>query len=274
MAQIIGAQGTLSSWTGTFYSNLRTKLTETAVTIAASRDTVDVTGLGQYGRSVIPGLGQWTAQVEGTANIGSAPALGNTGLVAYTGSTSVLIDSFTLNINAQVHETTAFNGTPPTWKTFRPGVVNWSGTMTARLDDGNAAPLPLTIGGTPVSAVFTYGTTATLTGDIVIASVAPAIRIGSLSLIPITFNGTGVLTAAGANDIFGATAFADPTSSAGIPEWNANGSSAKPIVMTTASGRTLTGADGFWSSISLTASVSDLTRVSVGVQGSGSMTSA
>ena len=185
----------------------------------------------------------------------------------------MLIDSFTINLNAQVHETTAFNASAPTWKTFRPGVVNWSGSMMARLDDGNAAPLPLAVGGSAVSCVFTYGTTATLTGDIVISSVAPAIRVGSLSLIPITFNGTGQLLPGGANSILGSTAFA--TGASGIPEWNDNGSSAKPIVIqttSTPSSKTLTGADGFWSSISLTASVSEVVRVSVGVQGSGSLT--
>ena len=269
--QIIGAQGALTSWTGTFYTALLSKMNAMAATVTAAGDVIDVTALGDYGRVIIPGLGQWTAQLEGFAKIGSVPALGNTGLVAYSGSTNVYIDSYTININAAVHETTAFNGTAPTWKTFRPGVVNWSGTMNARLDDAAASPLPLAVGGSPVSATFTYGTTATLAGNIVITSVAPAIRVGGISLVPITFNGTSTLTPAGANSILGTTAFGG-SAATGIPEWNDNGSSAKPLTITTNSGNTLVGADGFWSSLSINVGVSQAVMVSVGVQGSGSMT--
>ena len=270
--QIIGAQGAVTSWTGTFYTALLSKMNAMAATVTAAGDVIDVTALGDYGRNIIPGLGQWTAQLEGFAKIGSAPALGNTGLVAYTGSTNIYIDSFTININAQVHETTAFNASAPLWKTFRPGVVNWSGTMNARLDDVAAAPLPLAVGGSPVSAVFTYGTNATLTGNIVITSVAPSVRVGGISVVPITFNGTGTLTPnSGGNSILGTTAFGG-TSASGIPEWNSDGASAKPLTITTNSGNTLVGADGFWSSLSITAGVSQAVMLTVGVQGSGSLT--
>lgn len=271
--QVIGAEGTVASWTGTFYSNLVSKTRPMSVTVQASADAIDFTGLGSYGREFRSGLGQWTANIEAytlTQSTNTAPNIGNAGNVTFTNSTNVYIDSFTVNINAPAIETTTFNPTV-LWRTFRPGVATWSGTLNARIDDTNNVPLPFLTTNAAVSATFTYDTNATLAGNIIITNVAPAMSVDGVTVVPITFQGTGALTPAGTASVLGTTAFC--TGATGIPEWNSDGSSAKALTINLAGSNTLTGADSFWTSLALTCGVSQATRLAIGVRGSGQLAS-
>ena len=272
--QTIGVEGNLTSWAGTFYSNLVSKIRSQRVNVTIGNQTIDVTGLGSYGATFIPGLSDWSATIDAftlTQSTNTAPNTGENANVTFTNSTNVYIDSYTLNIESVPVEITNFSASPPVlWRSFRPDMIRWSGTMNARIDSANDILLPFLSNASPVSATFTYDTNATLAGSILITRTDPAIQVGGAAVLPISFVGTGTLTPAGTASVIGTTAFGG-TSDTGIPEWNSSGSSAKAFVVALNSGNTLTGVDSFWQSLSLSVGVGQATKLAIGVRGSGGL---
>jgi hypothetical protein len=262
--QPIGAEGTVSSWTGTFNANLLSKFRPMSAAVAVTADSFETTGLGVAAQTALSGLGSVTATLQGYAF--ATPQIGNSGLVTFTNSTNVYIDGYTINLQAGVIETTAFSASPPVlWKTFRPNISNFSGTMSVRIDDTNDPVLQTAANGAGIAATFTYGSGATIAGNIIITGSSPTITVGGITTANLSFVGNGQLTPAGANSIFGTTAF-------GIPEWS-QGGSLQPLVIALKTGtNTLTIADAFWNSLALTVQVGQRTMLNVGVQGSGAVT--
>lgn len=277
--QTTGAEGTVTSWAGSDNAALLSAVRAMSASVQAVGESIEVTGLGDYGMRSIPGLISWTAALEGyPLTLSSAPQIGNVGNVSFTNAGNVMIESFTLNLSADVHDITAL-GASPTYRTFRPGKIRWSGTLNAKLDHTLTPVLPALVGAAPLAATFTYGTTATAAGDIQITNVAPAISVGNISVVPITFVGTGKIALAGANSIFGAKTYgrfsgeSGASAAADMPANSSVSGTLQPLVINLSRDGTqvLTGADAFWSSLAITCGVGAATKISIGVQGSGSI---
>ena len=270
-----GINGVVNSWSGTFQSNLLSKMVANAAVHNMSAAAAQVTGLNAAVESYIPGVGTWEVTIGGTAFASSR--LGNQGLVAFSAGGYVYhVDSARVKIEAQVHDITAFAATSPIWGRFMPGVSNWSATYRCRVDSANNVPIPhlaptTSDGGASLPTVtFTYGKSndATLAGSCMIDRVSPAIRRGDQVWVDIGVRGTGALTPAGAGSILGSTAF-------GQPEWD-QGSS--PPVSTTqpsisfqaATSRTYVGSC-FWKSIELAWDVRSPVSIVVVAQGTGEL---
>jgi len=259
--QTTGAEGTVTSWGGTFNANLLSRFSPMSASVQVTADSFEVTELGEQAQKFISGLGAATATLSGYAFATSQ--LGNAGNVTFANSTNVFIDGFSLNVSAASLETTALAPTM-LWKTFRPGIMGWSGTLSVRIDDTANPLMPTAANGSGVAATFTYGSGATLAGDIIITGSSPALTVGSITTANLSFVGTGLLTPAGANSIFGTTAF-------GQPPWSLGGTPNPLVIALVTSTNTLTIADSFWNSLALTVQVGQRTMLNVGVQGSGAV---
>lgn len=265
----IGAEGKLVSWgSSNFYSDLFTRVNWSNCRLNITTDSHETTGLDVEAVTRIEGLKQWSMALSGEALLGSAVKTGSTGLVTFASGYALHVQSWELTLEAGVHDITAFDPAGVSWRSFRPDASSWSGSFTALVDSSTAVS---GIGSAPASATFRYEDNTidgTLSGDIIVTPFDVTVVRGSLNQYTFGFQGSGALTPAGTNSLFGTTVF-------GIPLWSAGGSAAGAIVMAALTGsRTFSGADSFWRRISVRCNVGEPIEVSVDVQGTGAMTPA
>ena len=270
---VTGVEGALTSWSGTFYSNLVSKMTAMQASLRVSSPPQNVTPLGAAYDSYIPSIGTWEGTISGRGF--ATPRLGNAGLIAFSGGGggyALHVDSIAVRITAGVVPITGMASTGPTWERFRPTQSTWAATVRCKVDSATALVLPDLASATGTASLstvtMTYGKTsdATLAGTAAIVSVSPTIQVGAASMVELALQGTGTLTPAGAGSILGSTAF-------GVPEWDqASGlpdtTQSPSLLVTMASGKTFTGC-GFWKSIDLSWDVRSPVALSIGVQGTG-----
>ena len=270
---VIGAEGAVTSLGtgGNFYATLLSRMKPNEANISISADQVETTGFNTGANTYTPGIRSWGANINGHAF--ATPILGNQSVVAFSsGGYAVHVDSFTLNITAPAMDYTSLNtavaGTAPTWRSFRPGASNWTATVNAKVDNSTAVVLPGAAGSSGATVTFTYQDDATdeaLAGTAFIERVEVGASVGSFTAVTLSLRGTGALTPAGDGSPFGTTAF-------GVPLWSEGGSAVGAMVFTAYSGRTYTGADSFWKSLQLACNVGESVKLSVGLQGTGTMT--
>lgn len=153
-----------------------------------------------YARTYVGGLKDWSVQVRSRV----APALiGSTGLISNaSGMYNANVRRWSLNIDNNVQDVTAFNATAPTHRTFINGIQSNSGSYEAFVDDSTALVAPSAAVNSAV--VFRYYDAATdhsLTFDALITGVSAGFKIGDASLANYSFMGSGVLTHAGSGTI-------------------------------------------------------------------------
>lgn len=266
----IWAEGTIASgWTGhAFYVNLLAALTVRAATVTITNEDHDVTGLGAAVISRIPGLRSATATLQAFA---ATPYIGNFMNVAYSaGGYAINPTSFEINISTPtVHDITSrtIPAGAPLWRYFRPDVFQASARYTAMADSATALVVPSVSAAALPTVTMTYGSGATLAGSGIIQQLGASITKGNKNLANYVVDWSGAVTAAGG--IFGSYVFGSQVD----PMWNgANTGTLIPLVVTLASGRTITFADSFWTSIRISGSVGAPVMVDIGVRASGVVT--
>lgn len=270
---LIHAEGSVPTWGAAgLYNTLLSRLSPNTATLTGSSDAQDVTPIGGANRIILPGLGQWSASIA--ARWAGTPRLGNVGLVAFSaGGYTLHVESWSLTVETEALDITRFNATNPTWRLFRPSHVQWSGTITARVDDATAlANLHIATDSSTATALptltLTYGedaTANTLAGSVMLNTISVNQSPGALTTVEYGFTGTGALTAAGTNTIF-------PAGAVGTFLWDQLGATTNTLLTLTAgTGRTYSGS-AFLRSLTMTCAVGDPVEVSIEAQGSGVLT--
>lgn len=270
-----GSEGTVVSWgSANFYSVLLSRVAPFSASFQVNGEDIDITQLNSETFSVLSGLTDWSATLEAFGF--ATPRLGNVGTVTYSSGGYVLhAYEWEWNIETeQVHDITELATTPPsgpTWRSFRPDSSKVTGTIRCRADSATALAIPHQVGTALPTLTLVYGDSATdeqVSGTARIQQLGVAVRRGSLTEVDYSFTGSGAWTPAGTGSIFGSSAF-------GVPLWSQGGAAAGALVVDTKSSatrKTITGADSFWRRISLRCAVGEAVSLTVDVQGVGSLT--
>jgi len=205
--------------------------------------------------SSTPDIGSWTGTINMRfPNPGAKTGAG--GLVTFSSGYAVLINQWAMNIAAAAFDTTAFASTPPSWRSFIPGLISASGSYAGGVDSSTALTL-----GASGSATFRMsdesGTDNTLAASIFYTGINPAISVNALNQVSHNYQVSGAITAAGDTPLL-------PSGAIGTPDTT-------EIVVTAASGRTYTGFC-FWTSIAVNVAIGSAIDVVVGIQGTGALT--
>lgn len=269
-----GVQGSVTSWGtgGNFYATLLSRIKPASISADISNPEQNITGLGEGTQSFIAGLGEATAEIQGFAF--ATPRLANQAAFAISSGYALHVDEWTLTLEAPLAECTPIrtSGTSPTlqWREYCPSdAITWSVTANAGIDDATAISLPTLTTGSAATMTLTYGddtTDNTLTGSAFLVGVNPQIARGALNRVSLSYRGTGSLTAAGTNSIFGAFTFSS------VPLWSEGGTAQGQLVFTAAPGRTYTCADTIWERITVTARMGQPIAVTIGVRVTGAVT--
>lgn len=265
----------ISTWGtgGNFYATLLSRLTKIGATLNVTNEAQDATGLDVESLVHIAGLANWNIELEALAF--STPRMGSIGTVAVSGGYVTHVREWEVTFEStQVHDITPLGTAPPstgpTWQTFRPDAVRITGRVVCLADSATAAALTHVVTDSAVSITVGYGQDVaddTVSGNGFVTQLGAVVRRGDLNQYTYSFVGSGPWTPAGTNSIFGATAF-------GIPLWSQGGSAAGAIQMDTlTSSRFFSGADSFWSRLTVRNAVNELVQVSASIQGTGALTS-
>jgi hypothetical protein len=271
--QTIGLEGTITSWAGTNNATLIAAITEHTCQLNIDGGTADRTGYAASLSSMAmgPGLRSWGGTISGRFSGSGTAEVGYLGAVTYAAGNVLHVTDWKLDVKAKELDITTYNAstTAVGWKSFRPGILNWSGSYGTLVDSGVAPTLPSAPGVASTSAVFTITTGKTLTGNILPSQVGLAIPVGDLNKLSYSFVGDGAFTSAGANSLFPAAVVAlpmwDETSGDGVAD------TALVFKSNTGTGGTFTG-NAFWTGISITHKPNAYIDVSVTFRGSGAMT--
>lgn len=264
---------------------LTTALRETQLSFNESSGEFDVSALDgtSVGMEYIPGLGEATLDFTGRWPR-AAPRMGNKGLVSGFAYVEFPI-AWTLEVDFGEEEITAMAATAPTYKSFMPkGRYNWRGTYTCLQTSGTAPALVQTAGATAASITLMLSEEGTndhkFTGSAFVIGNRRTITPDGRQAIEFSFRGTGTLT-----EVLGdggvVTRILTETGAAGAgtavsqSEWDttANGVADVEMVLTLASGRTLT-SKGFRKSVQITCKVDEPIDVSGTVRLTDTITAA
>ncbi len=273
---LTGSEGTVVSWGtgGNYYANLLAAVSGFAFSPRVNGEDIDITEYNTYQYSVLSGLSSWDATLEAYGF--ATPRLGNVGTLTWSsGGYSAHVYEWEWTIESeQTHDITELANSPssgPVWRSFRPDSTKVSGRFRARADSATALVVPHQPGTALPTLTLVYGDSATddsLSGAARIQQVSAAVRRGSLTEVEFSFTGSGAWTPAGTNSIFGSTAFTGPL-------WSEGGSAVGALVVDTKSSatrKTLTGADSFWTRQTLRCAVGEAVSLTVDIQGSGALT--
>lgn len=256
MAVLHGISGSVASWGGTFVANLLTKVGFMSFDLKMDAPAGDVTAFTSTIKSKIASVKAWSGTMRGHFN----PALaGTTGGVTFASGYTSGARSWAFNVKNNPGDTTPFSPSGG-WRTFVPGMNESSGEYETQVDDtalinANASYL----GGASASATFSVDGTITFAQSIIVTGQNPIVDISDVDRNRVSWEGTGSITSAGANNPTGVGASSITTPVAGSLVLNANGS------------RTYTGS-AFWSGIRITTPFDGPVTIEVDFQGSGALT--
>ena len=262
MTASVGHQASLTSWASS--ELLVANLTATSISITDSAAIGDATGLGQSGASFATLLRSATGSFSARWKGGGTPKTGAAGALAFDptyygvsdGDPPIGFTDFSLNLSWGALEISS--STDATFDTtFRAGILSWSGSINLRLDDTEPLTQSQISGNAVIEATFNLDATHTFVGNIWITGTSKTASINTTSAQSFSFQGTGALTAAGANNLFAAGAIPIVTP--------------RVLVATYATGRTVS-ASAFPSSVSITVPRNEMINVDVGVQYTGALT--
>lgn len=273
-----GANATINSWGSTnFYSNLKTNITPASMAFNVQNNGVNVTGIGEFPISEIPGLISADATIGGFA--GASPYLGVYASSSASGGTTApyMVDIQSLNLTLRClgvdDITTGSSGSPATYMSFMPvGGFQATATWTALVDQNTPLLLPDIRTNTLNNIVFTYGNGQTLTfatGNI--RTLGVRIARNSKQIVTYQANSVGAVTPAGINSLLGTTAF---DSSNPFPLWSGPAGSTQGALTAYmhSTPRSIAFADSFVTAISISATPGAPVGVECQVQASGAIT--
>lgn len=265
MAVVSGYAGLVTSWgspnsdyiDGSHNAPASFNLTETA---DQGDSTAFVASL--LGMSSFPMMRAW----EGTIECVRPTAVGGYGASIALSATNAYITNafeYDLNLSCGVIPSTAFGtaATTARWKQFIAGLWDFAATWRAYID-GTTAPVAAG-NATLVTATFTISSGVTIASLGYCSQLAIANDAKGQPVATMGFKGslgaTGIVVAGGTNPGGATTPMPIPTASS--------------LVLTTATGRTLTG-DAFPKSLSVRCPVDGQITTSIGFQGTGALTEA
>lgn len=215
MTSTIGLTGLLSSDDGDntkdLYRILNTSADPRRGTITMVAEIADASAFESSNPIAITnsaGIGSATGSFEALFPRDGA-AWGDEGLVTFASGYTENISGYTLNLACQAYDDTGFASTPPSFRSFVPGEISWSGSYTANIDNATAHSLP----GTSGAATFRLNDDTvdnSLAGTIIVNSVDWNVQRGAKNTATVGFVGSGNITSAGTNPLFTAGALATP----------------------------------------------------------------
>jgi hypothetical protein len=221
----------------------------------ADLDTTPFTGPTVYG-SALPGLREWSGSIAGFLGTSGTPASDGIGGLVATAEYDLLVRSWEITLTADALDVTNWTDLSARWKGYAPGIVRWSGTYEAIIDNATHIGIPAAAAG---AATFTLSSGNSWAGNIFTTQIGAAVRVGDVNVARFAFRGTGDVTFTGSNAGVRAGALATPE--------------AESLVLTAYSGRTYTG-NAFWTSIRTTCNIGDAIKTSVDFRGTGALTPA
>lgn len=276
--QTIGVTGAVTSWGASgadVHQLINAGISPASISAEISSDGLDWTGLGVSSAAMRAGLASWTATIVGRYPK-TAPKVGNSGGVTFAGGYATWVRSWELTIEAGVHDITSQTGSAVLWRSFRPGLLSWSGSYECDIDSTTPLSPPTLASGVAGAATFKISeegaTDNTLAGDIIVTGLSQSVSAGEKNTASYSFSGSGVLTNTYASGMGLLSASASPYA-IGTPTWDVNGDGVPDVVLTWQSdtGRTYAG-PAFWRSLRVSCPVDGLIEVTVGVQGAGALT--
>lgn len=272
MAQTIGIEGLVSSddadTSKDLYHLLNTGIAPYSFAAQIATEAAPITPFAStppVAGSSISGLRTWTASFNGRFPR-TSPAMGHQGLATYgtmtVGSGYVLgISAWTLALACESFDATEGATTPPTWRSFVPGLISGSGTMTVRVDDTTALEV-----GTEGALTLRMNVETTVnnsfSGNIIVTNVAPSVAVGSKNTAQISFVFTGPISVAGDNPILpaGASGVAAELTKPDITD-----------VVLRASGSIDYDGSAFWTSLNVNCAIGSPIDVTGTMQGTGTL---
>jgi hypothetical protein len=261
MAGTVALAGKVTSWGGTFNTNLIGLMQPAAFTLEMSNAELDTTPFLTQApaqsvvETAVPGLRAWEGTIEGY----SGDTTGRAG-IAGTVATAVYdynVRSWDISLTATDQDTTSWPNTT-SWMTYAPGLMRWSGNYEAIIDDTNAVTVPETSAGT---GTFTLSSGNYWEGQIFSTRVSAVVRVGDVNIVRYAFRGSGHLTVVGSDAGMTANSGALATPEAGS------------LVLQAHTSRTYTGS-AFWRSIAMNCAVGGVIQTTIGFRGTGALTPA
>lgn len=278
---LIGSNATVNTWgSANFYSALLALITPASARVSISNNGQDITAIGASAMSEIAGLVSATCTIGGFAGIGGGavvPGLGNSCSVSFSGGTVApyAINLQTLDISLRtvaVHDiTTGSSGSPATFMSFRPDIIQASARFTALVDSSTGLKLPdISSSAALNQAVFTYLPSSTITfakANVRTLDVQ-AVR-GNKQLVTYGMNSVGSVTSAGG--VFGTNTFGDDNVD---PLWSQGGSAvgAMDLYLISGGAKKVAFADSFWTGIDIRAAPNSPVGIEIRVQPTGTIT--
>jgi hypothetical protein len=257
----VGLTGAVTSWgsNGTFADNIAKDLNLPAE-FTLDMDGVDLDVTPFVGPTIVethtPGLRSWGGTITGF--LGSSSGQDALGGAVATAEYDLNVRSWNMTLTARELDVTSWTNLSTRWMAYAPGLVSWSGSYEAIIDNATALSIPSSSTGT---GTFTISSGNYWEGSIFSTRVGAVVRVGDVNIARYDFRGTGHLTVVGSN--------------AGMPA--NSGSVATPIaetmVLTAYTGRTYTGS-AFWRSIQATCNIGQAIQTVIGFRGSGALTPA
>jgi len=278
---LLGRNATVNSWGSTnLYSTILAAITPASARYTLRNNGQNITGIGSFAMSQIAGLCSADVTIGGYA--GSAPYLGVYGSVAAGGSPSgastpyvTSPQSLTITLETTgVHDiTTGSTGSPATYMSFMPDGFQARASWTALVDSSTALSGPdLRTTTTYNQLAFTYanGGTVTFPACNIQTTDVQLVR-GNKQLVTYQAESNGGISASGG--IFGTQA-SWGTSTNPFPLSSLGGSAAGALVLYLISGgaKSISFADSFIRSMSITATPSAPVAVTMAVRPTGSWT--
>jgi hypothetical protein len=254
----VGITGLVTSWGTTgFNDNVVKDLMKPAeFSLSMNNGDLDVTpftGPTVFG-TAIPGLREWSGSISGYhGSSGGVDGIG--GLVATT-EYDLNVRSWEISLTADALDVTNWTDLNARWKGYAPGIVRWSGTYEAIIDNATGIGLPPAAAG---AATFTLSSGNTWAGSIFSTQISAAVRVGDVNIARFAFRGTGDLTVTGSNAGMPAAGIATPV--------------AETLTLTAYTGRTYIGS-AFWTGIRVACNIGDSIKTSVDFRGTGPVATA
>lgn len=253
MARVFTRAAIVTSWSGLPISGLLHQ----GASVTQTADDINYPEASAGLPTSVDSLRSISGTIEGLL---PTPEIGSGGSVTYSDGYASNVTSWSMNINVAAVPATVFGGSGLSGRNreFMPGNYEWSGSYSAIVDDATA----VSEAGedTAGSATFTLSSGDTLAGDIYTTQLGLPLTINGLAVANYSYRGSGGLTAVGTNNIVTAGA---------------------PIALPAASTLTFEYADNttpgtfavsaFWTSLAVTVTPGEMTRVQVGWQGSGAV---
>jgi hypothetical protein len=255
MAATTGLTGNVNSWTGTLTSAMVALIRPASFNLETNAAELDTTGFSSVVESALKGLRTWNGTIEGYLATPTNGLASNVSGAAY----SVSPRSWELSIRSAPITAHAWPVASGNWGAFLPGLVSWSGSYEALVDDTTAVKFAGDAT-EPLTATFTISSGNTLAGSIFTTGASVVSRVGELQVVRYSFRGTGHVTSVGSGNVL-------PASSSLVTPV------AGALTLQATNSRTYSGS-AFWTEIMVRCGLEEVNNVRIGFQGTGALTGA